>query len=368
VWRLPQEDDSFHGTDETYRYIRNRPVLIAGPPGSKISPNLAGRLAGDFALCYRIFRASDPSYANRCLLAAEHIFELADTAPTHPLLTAAPFEFYAETQWRDDLEFGATELYMAIREGNVPAGVPHREAEFYLKSAAEWAQQYIQNRGKETGILEAADMSGLAHFDLYRAIATQKSEIKLAVTPAALLDDLRKTLEHAKEQAAKDPFGFNILWGEGDTPARGMAIAVIAREYEYLTNSQTFSDYAGRWVANSLGANPWGISFIVGDGSIFPHCIHHQVANLVGSTDGTKPILAGAVVEGPIRDTESGAPSGTMRCPSKGEDPFEKFNVREAKYKDDVKYYSTNEPAIDLTASSFLAFAWEVAGAPANAF
>src|ERR1700687_652171 len=368
IWRLPQEDDASHGTDKEYRYIRNRPVFIAGPPGSKISPNLAGRLAGDFALCDRILRASNSVYANRCLQAAEHIFELADTAPAHQLLTAAPFEFYAETQWRDDLEFAATELYLAVREGNVPAGLPHNDADFYLKSAAEWAAQYIRNRGQESGVLDAADMSGLAHFDLYRAIATQKSATKLAVTQAELLDDLRRTLDNSAEQAAKDAFGFNIPWGEGDTPARGLSIVVMAKEYDYLSKGHTFSDYADRWVANSLGANPWGVSFIVGDGSIFPHCIHHQVANLVGSNNGKKPILAGAVVEGPIRKTESGAPSGTVRCPPSGDDPFEKFNGPDATYKDDVKYYSTNEPAIDLTASSFLAFSWQVAGAPASTF
>jgi endoglucanase len=368
IWRMPQDDDTSHGTDKEYRYIRNRPVFIAGPPGSKISPNLAGRLAGDFALCYRIFHASNSTYANRCLLAAEHIFDLADTAPTRQLVTAAPFEFYAETQWRDDLEFAATELYLAVREGNLPAGLPHSDADFYLKSAAEWAAQYIRNRGQESGVLDAADMSGLAHFDLYRAIGTQKSATQLAVTQAQLLGDLRKTLDHSTEQAAKDAFGFGISWGEGDTPARGFAIVVMAKEYDYLSKGHTFSDFADRWVANSLGANPWGISFIVGDGSTFPHCTHHQVANLAGSNDGKKPILAGAVVEGSIRKLESGVPWGAVRCPPSGKDPFEKFNGPDAKYLDDVKYYSTNEPAIDLTASSFLAFSWQVTGAPANTF
>ena len=31
IWRLPQEDDAFGGTQPKYRYIRNRPVLIAAP-------------------------------------------------------------------------------------------------------------------------------------------------------------------------------------------------------------------------------------------------------------------------------------------------------------------------------------------------
>jgi hypothetical protein len=34
-------------------------------------------------------------------------------------------------------------------------------------------------------------------------------------------------------------------------------------------------------------------------------------------------------------------------------------------FKDDQQSYSTVEPAIDLTAPSFLMFAWRIAGAPA---
>ena len=44
-----------------YRYIRHRPVFRAGPPGSPISPNLAGRDAAAFALCYQVFRRTHPA-------------------------------------------------------------------------------------------------------------------------------------------------------------------------------------------------------------------------------------------------------------------------------------------------------------------
>ena len=43
IWRLPQADDTYGGHDPAYRYIRHRPVFRAGPPGSPVSPNLAGR-------------------------------------------------------------------------------------------------------------------------------------------------------------------------------------------------------------------------------------------------------------------------------------------------------------------------------------
>ena len=115
IWRLPQVDDTLGGNDPTLRFIRHRPVFLAGKAGSKISPNLAGRLAASFAGCYQVFRETHPNYAGQCLAAAEHVFDLADTSPNGDLLTVAPFDDYGETEWRDDMELGATELYFALR-------------------------------------------------------------------------------------------------------------------------------------------------------------------------------------------------------------------------------------------------------------
>src|ERR1700689_5405718 len=154
IWRLPQEDDSFGGEDPRYRFIRHRPVFRAGPPGSPVSPNLAGRDAAAFALCFQVFDTSRPELAARCLLAAEHIFELANTNPHGHLLTAIPFSFYPESEWRDDLELGATELAIALSStAALPAGLPHTQPLYYLEEAAHWASAYIaHNRGGGEGL------------------------------------------------------------------------------------------------------------------------------------------------------------------------------------------------------------------------
>jgi endoglucanase len=366
VWRLPQEDDAYGGSDPKYRYIRNRPVLLAAPAGSKVSPNLAGRLAADFALCFSVYRTSDPAYANRCLLAAEHIFDLADTAHTGELLTASPHDFYGESEWRDDMELGATELYIATRNGNLPQGLPHSDPAFYLKQAAVWAADYIHNEKGDGEILGLGNVSALAHFELYRAMTMPGTPSGLAVSAADLLADLKNNLDHAVGLAAKDPFGFGAPWGAGDTPTHGAALAVMASQYDYLTHSRQFDAYNRQWIANILGENAWGSSFIVGDGATFPRCIHHQVANLLGSGSPPIPILAGAVVEGPIAKPDSGAPRGAKACPANGDDSFARFNGNGAVYKDNVAFYATNEPALDLTAPSFLMFSWRMAGEPAE--
>src|SRR6476646_8553730 len=120
IWRLPQADDTFGGTDPVDRYIRNRPVFRAGAPGSLISPNLAGRDAAALAECYVVFKTSDPTLAGQCITAAEHIFALANPAPTGNLQTVIPFSFYPESEWRDDLEWGATELYSPLPRAGPP--------------------------------------------------------------------------------------------------------------------------------------------------------------------------------------------------------------------------------------------------------
>jgi endoglucanase len=363
IWRLPQADDTFGGTDPLYRYIRNRPVFRDGPPGSLISPNLAGRDAAVFALCFQIFKTSDPAFANRCILAAAHIFDLADTNPRR-LTTYIPFSFYPETEWRSDLELGAAELYLAAASGGLPAGFPHT-AQYYLEQAAHWANAYITGPDDAADTLNLYDVSGLAHYELHKALGQAGNPPGLETTQAALVADLKKALDGALAQAASDPFQFGFPWATWDTTSHGAGLAVMASEYTQLTGSTTYAPWSSRWLSNILGANAWGVSLIVGDGTTFPHCIHHQVANLVGSLDGSPPVLNGAAVEGPNGTLYTGFQTGMRNCPPDDSDPYAQFNGSHAKFKDDIESFSTVEPAVDLTATSPLAFAWQSATLPA---
>src|SRR6516225_1769009 len=334
IWRLPQADDTFGGTNPLYRYIRHRPV----------------------------FKASDPAFASRCLLAAEHIFDLANTAPSGNLLTVVPFSFYPETEWRDDLELGATELYFAVAGGGLPAGLPHTDPLFYLRRAAHWANAYITGPNDAADTLNLYDVSGLAHYELYRAITQAGNPPGLEVTRAALLADLKKQLDKAVTQGTTEPFGFGFPWDVYDTTSHGAGLSVMASEYDQLTGTQAYSAYSQQWLANILGANAWGSSFIVGDGSTFPHCLQHQVANLVGSLDGSPPVLAGAVVEGPNSFAATGVVAHMKTCPVNGVDTFAQFNGHHAEWQDNMQSFSNTEPAVDLTAASPLAFARQMAG------
>jgi len=379
IWRLPQADDNYSGCSSHYRYICHRPVFVNTAAvnssgqiqsGASISPNLAGRMAAALAICYHQYQTSNPTYANQCLLSAEHIFDLANTAPSGNLLTVIPYSFYPEAEWRDDMELGATELYFALQGcgTSCPAG-PH-VASYYLQQAAHWANAYITGPNDAADTLNLYDVTGVAHFELYRALGLAGNPAGLETTQAALVADLQKQLNKAIAQSATDPFGFGFPWATYDTTSHGAGLAVMAAEYSYingpaLNNGTSSAIYANRQLGNILGGNAWGTSLIVNDGTTFPLCMQHQVTNLVPVPPNGPPYLSGAAVEGPNSISAKGTLSGMVTCPPNGVDVFAQFNGK-AVYKDFVQSYSTVEPAIDLTASSPLAFAWQIAGAPSG--
>jgi endoglucanase len=63
---------------------------------------------------------------------------------------------------------------------------------------------------------------------------------------------------------------------------------------------------------------------------------------------------------------------GMILCPTNGADTFKQFNGNDgaydqsnvAVYQDNTQSYSTTEPGIDLTATSFLMWSWRMAHKP----
>ena len=397
IWTLPQAADNFDQPGDpqpcnpyTTYFICRRPVFVAGPAGSRISPNLAGRLAAAFAVCYQLNRETHPSLANQCLVAAEHIFALADTSYPDPaptvdsgtctncLLTISPFDGYPESVWEDDMELGSTELYFALRtaqeEDAVPPALPHNDPMDYLRLAARFARGYIRNiyNNGLTDTLNLYDVSGLAHYELYRALELADDPKGLAISKAGIRQQLLRQVGDAIQQSNSDSWGFGYPWSAGDSTSHGAGLSVMASEAFALTGAELYESYSQRWLANILGTNPWGSSFIVGAGTTFPDCIQHQVANLDGALDGTSgdtPILWGAATEGPGGSITSGTLDNMILCPANGVDTFAKFNGNNgtfdpsqlAVYQDNVQSFTTTEPAIDLAASSFLMWSWRMA-------
>jgi hypothetical protein len=363
-WQLPEVDDTLEQAPGNANYfVEYRPALQAGPAGSKISPNLAGRLAADFGLCSQVFRANDARIADKCLLAGEHVFALADTAPPAQLLTAAPFDYYPETSWQEDLELGAVELSAALSAGGGGApGLPQTDPSFYLGAAASWAHAYASSANDGADTLNLYDTSALAHYDLYKAMQKAGSPTSLAITQQALLDDLKKQLQVGVTEAMSDPFQLGVAYGPNgpDLAPHALGFAVTAKLYEDLSGDTQFSAFGLTERDYVLGANGWGTSYIIGAGTVFPNCPHHRVANLAGALDGTSPILLGAIVDGPTDPANFaglGLPGGARACPPGGGDAFAYANGHGAVYQDSTADWPTVEPADDYTVLSVLLFA-----------
>ncbi len=230
IWRLPQADDHYGGHNPLYRYIRHRPVFRAGPPGSPVSPNLAGRDAARSRCASRSSTAPTDAWPT----AACDRESTSSPWPTlHPrrLLTAIPYGFYPETEWRDDLELGAVELANALADGRLPSGLPHRDPRFYLRSAARWAQAYIARARRQHRHLEPLRRQRAGPL---RAVSRDRAVRR--TQPAGR--DARGVARRAAQGAElgvgdrrRDPFGFGYPWDVEDTGSHGFGLSVMASEY-----------------------------------------------------------------------------------------------------------------------------------------
>ena len=214
-WQLPEVDDTLgEAPGDPEYYVEYRPALQAGAGGSPISPNLAGRLAADFGLCSQVYRATNPTLADQCLLAGEHVFALANPTPPAQLLSAAPFDYYGETSWQEDLEFGAVELSNALTSAaGDTSGLPQTDPSYYLGQSATWASAYIASTNDGADTLNLYDDSALAHYELYNAMQAAGSPTNLAITQAGLVADLKMQLNLGVTVGATDPFQLGVLYG-----------------------------------------------------------------------------------------------------------------------------------------------------------
>jgi hypothetical protein len=353
VWRLPEADDALRVRPGDAEYfIKYRPVFRAAPPGARISPNLAGRVAAAFALGAQVEAGAHPGRARALLREAASVFAMARTTHVGELVTAFPHAYYPEDSWQDDLEFGAVELALAAR------ALHDRRVEGWLRAATHWAREYLGSEHRDA--LNLYDTSALAHADLVRALRRGPRWPGLAVRAGDLLADLRRQLESGAGPARAEPFGSAVDVAQFDAVTRTFGFAATAGLYRRLTGDRAYEGFATHQRNWALGANAWGTTFVIGEGTLFPHCPQHQVANLAGSLTGGRDVLVGAVVNGPNgaeNFEDLGIPDGARACPVDGRNRYAAFDRPDARYLDDVRAWPSVEPAIDFTSTGMLAFA-----------
>ncbi|BEL06250.1 hypothetical protein Q0Z83_044410 [Actinoplanes sichuanensis] len=351
TWRLPETDDTITdpaGTD--LYYVRHRPVFRANEPGSKLSPNLAGRVSAAFAIAAQVHATSDPTRARSELAKAAAIYGLAKTTSVGELVTTFPHDYYGEDLWTDDMAFGGVELHLAAK------ALGDSRAATWLTQAAQWSRQYLD--GDEHDTLNLYDVGSLAIADLATVIGSGA-----AVTRAELVSALEEQLDAGMARADADRFRAGAVYNDYDSTSHTFGLIAQAARYRDVTGSTRYATFAQQQANWILGGNPWGVSLIVGVGSTYPKCPHHQIANLTGA------VLAGAAVNGPngtdtFDDLEPG--DDVRTCPADGVDRFAAFNGNGARYMDRVEAWMSNEPAIDFTSTGAVAFSLLGPGAPAT--
>src|SRR3984885_1814090 len=353
-WFLPQKEDLLDvakggNPGPTAYYVKYRPVFEAAAPGQKVSPNLAGRYAADFALGAQLARGGN---ARHDLSLARSVYADAKTTNVGQLVTAYPNDYYPGTEWKSDMLWGAPQPALADER----LGVPRAQLRADLATAATWARAYIaQGHPAGSDTLNLYDTGAIAESELLQAM--RASRMAPAIAPRLLVNDLAAQLQVGETWAKGDPFALGTALRTADAAPHAFGLYVTDQLYQQAGGSDRYQAFAQQQLNFALGANAWGSSFVVGAGTTYPHCMQSEIANLAGSLTGHGDIQLGAVTDGPSSpDNFVGLGSVTgMRACSAGS--FAVFNNKSAAYEDNVLSWPSVEPADDYTAISLVAFA-----------
>jgi endoglucanase len=360
-WFLPQQEDRLNvrpggHPGPTAYYVKYRPVFEAAPPGQPVSPDLAGRFAADFALGAQLSARTDPRQAGHMLSLARGVYAMAKTTKVGQLVTAFPHDYYPGTQWKSDMAWGAAEIALADEATGVPAARLRAD----LATAARWARAYIaQGHPADGDTFNLYDTGAVAEAELLQAMQQAGT---YPIAPGALLGDLAAQLRTGEDWAKGDPFALGTQLGASDASPHAFGLFITNALYQKYGGSDQYSAFAQQQLNFALGANAWGSSFVVGAGTVFPHCMQSEIANVAGSLTGSGDIQLGATTDGPS-STGNFSGLGTvpgMRACSAGH--FAPFNTASASYEDNVVAWPSVEPADDYTAASLFAFALGEAG------
>jgi hypothetical protein len=359
-WFLPQREDLLDvakggNPGPTAYYVKYRPVFEAAPPGHLVSPDLAGRYAADFALGAQLTHCTsgrDCASGRHLLSLARSVYADAKTTDVGKIVTAYPNDYYPGTEWKSDMFWGATEIALADERLGGPKTVLRSD----LAVAARWAKAYIA-RGHPAGsdTLNLYDNGAVAEAELLRAV--RQSGLRPSISPRLIVNDLGKQLQAGEKWAAGDPFALGTDLGSADAAPHAFGLWVTNELYRQAGGSDRYQAFAQQQLNFALGANAWGSSFVVGAGTVYPHCPQSEIANLAGSLTGRGDIQLGAVTDGPSSPANFvglGTVSGMRAC-SAGS--FSAYNNSKAAYEDNVLSWPSVEPADDYTAISLFAFA-----------
>jgi endoglucanase len=286
----------------------------------------AGKYAAAFALGARLLEARAPALADTMRRKALEAYALGRDHPgvcqTAP--AGAPY-FYEEDNWADDMELGAAQLWALT-------GEPRFGREALEFAAREPVTPWM---GADTARhYQWYPWHNNAHYELWR---TGDS-----TTKRLMITYYRLGLERVIGRADNGfRIGVPFIWCSSNLIA---SFATQAYLYRRMTGDSRFSEYEAAALDWLFGANPWGVSMVIGlpQSGRWARDPHAVASRQLGWQ------LTGGLLDGPVYRSIYENLRGIRLFE---EDEFAPFNTGFIVYHDDFGDYSTNEPIMDGTAN-----------------
>ncbi len=272
-------DHTYWGPPETQS--GSRPVLGIADSTHPAS-DVCGITSAALSIMYLNYRKIDRKYAEKCLKAAQELYELGKKYKG-----LSKNDIYMSFSYYDDLAWAATWLGIAKKDNKYL-----KEAESYLYDEEGNARDSFF---KSQWSMCWDDMSMPVMLKLFE---TKKKKI--------YRDAVEYNLKYWIETVPATPGGLKFLntWGTLRYSANESLIAMM---YYRLTGKSAYKAFAKSQIDYILGNNPDKMSYVIGFGDIFPKHPHHRAANGYPDTEvfnnyEAKHQLTGALVGGPNKD------------------------------------------------------------------
>ncbi|MBX2975779.1 MAG: glycoside hydrolase family 9 protein [Ignavibacteriaceae bacterium] len=301
--------------EQGFRMPENDQLKFDRPAFSGIGKNQIGMFAAVMSLAAKIWQEKfyDKDYADKCLSAAEKIYQYRHSVPDVDIV---PSGMYQDSRYWGKLALGAIELYNVTKNKT------------YLSDAVLFADSAKSDYWWSWG-----DINALAHY-------------KLAKVYPRFRNYILNNLVSFKNVMNNSVFGEGaaFTWGTTNT-LLGVALQAILYSKVFKTNDfDSLIIFQRDYI---LGKNPWGTTFISNIGKVYPKNFHSQIPYFNGG------YLPGAVSAGPTPEVILKNYNIT-RTSSR----FDQFNSNDTKYYDDIADYVTNEPTIGSNATAIFVLSY----------
>ena len=303
-----------------------RPVY--GGPQDKGGTQNCARAAGALALGYQIWSAAgtgfqDTTFAATCLTHAEWLYALGKAQNA---VVVDVDGFYPVSGFSADMELAAAQLYKATGTAS------------YLSDA----ETYAAAAGSGGGELDWSSTNFIAHDSLFPLVpAAEQATLK-----GFMQSDLNANL--ALSNANPYGLGYSFVWG---TLENSTSLVAKCQLWKKMYPADT--TYDAMAVANRdflLGRNPWGVCFIQGMGTTYPHYPQQNISMILyqktpygRGTASVNTAIPGLESEGPVDYNDYKSQGITLS----GSDVYSAFDNATAGgwvYHDDNEDYTSNEP------------------------